>query len=181
MTKPSVLAFDLAGSVGVAYGQAGGVPRSTTVNIGSRGPEGERLATMLRATRAFLTEFPPDVLAYEAPVGGPKTSHFLVALVGCFVGQATLMGFEPRSCAIASVRKHFLGRHLTHADYPRGWTRAQSRAAIKAAVIARCGLLGWHPKSDDEADALAVWDYAAATLGRAQAAPLGGLFDGRRS
>lgn len=173
-----VLALDLAGRVGAAWGSPGGRPEATTVDIGRARSEDARLAAMIRETERLLTTVQPDVLAYEAPVGGPTTSHFLVAVAGCFVGQAALMGYDPKSVAISSIRKHFLGRALSTADYP-GLSKARAKEAIKAAVIARCGALRWAPRTDDEADAMALWDYACATWGRGQSAPLGGLFDAR--
>lgn len=173
-----VLAMDLAGRAGAAWGPVGGRPEATAIDLGRAKGEGERLAEMLRATETLLSTVRPEILAYEAPVGGPKTSHFLVALVGCFVGQATLMGYKPRSVAIASVRKHFLGRALSTSDFP-GMTKAQAKEAIKATVITRCGALGWKPRNHDEADAMALFDFACAHYGRGQSAPLGGLFDQR--
>lgn len=177
MKRPAVMAFDLAGQTGVAFGRVGEVPRATTIDLGKALSQEERLAEILRATEALLSRFRPEILAYEAPVGGPKTSHLLVAIAGCFVGQAKRLGYAPKSVAIGSVRKHFLGRALASRDFP-GMSKARARTAIKSTVIARCGALGWQPRSDDEADAMALWDYACATYGRGQSAPLGGLFDG---
>lgn len=176
------MAWDLAGRTGVAYGRAGETPRATTVDLGKARGEAARLAEVIRATRGLLERMRPEILVYEAPVGGPKTSHFLVAVAGCFVGQATLMGYAPVSVSIGAVRRHFLGKALAARDFP-GLSKARAREAIKNAVVARCGALGWKPRTDDEADAMALWDYACATLARGQAAPLGGLFDekGERS
>ncbi|WP_210526353.1 hypothetical protein [Rubellimicrobium arenae] len=172
---PNVMAWDLAGRCGIAFGRAGEIPRATTVDLGRALSEAERFAKIIRATQHMLDRFRPDVLVYEAPVGGPRTSHFLVGVASCFVGQATILGYQPRSVAIATVRKHFLGQHLTATSL--GTTKAKAREQIKARLIARCGALNWPVRNDDEADAFAIWDYACVTYAGAQSAPLGGLFD----
>jgi hypothetical protein len=176
--RPTVIAFDLAGRTGVAFGRVGETPRAHTIDLDRLASQNERLAEMLRVTEVLLSRNRPDIVAYEAPVGGPKTSHFLVAVAGCFVGEATRLSHQPRSISISTVRKHFLGRALSTTDFP-GLTKARAKEAIKAAVLTRCGQLGWAPRTHDEADAMAIWDYAGATYGRAQSAPLGGLFDRR--
>lgn len=172
----TILAFDLASRTGVAFGRAGDIPRATTVDLGRARSEGARFAEILRATRVLLDRFEPGLVVYEAPVGGPRTSHFLVAVAGCFVGQATLMGYSPVSVSIQSVRRHFIGCHPTAKSL--GTSKAKAREQIKSMVIARCGALGWPVRNDDEADALALFDFAQATMTQAQSAPLGGLFDG---
>jgi hypothetical protein len=171
-----VIAFDIAGATGIAFGVAGGTPRATTVDLGKKLSEAQRFSKMIQTARFFLNKFEPDIVVYEAPVGGPKTSHFLVGVAACFVGEATRLGYDPKSVNLASVRSHFLGKHLTTRHFPH-LKPAAAKAEIKRAVVARCFALGWPVKGHDDADALACWDYASATLGRAQAAPTGGLFN----
>lgn len=172
-----VMAFDISGRTGVAYGRAGGSPRATSLNLGQGLSEQKRFAKMISSTRFLLRKYKPDIVVYEAPVGGPKTSHFLVGVTACFVGTAAEEGFDPISVPINSVRKHFLGKHLTSRDFP-GANKAGARRAIKRQVIARCQLLGWSVRDDDEADACAIWDYGCAVHGRAQSRPAGRLFNG---
>ena len=86
-------------------------------------------------------------------------------------------GVLVQEARIQSVRKHFLGKHLTARDFP-SLSAKDSRLEIKQRVIARCNQIGWQPRSDDEADAMAIWDYGCATLRVAQSVPLGGLFNG---
>lgn len=172
-----VMAFDIATRCGVAFGTAGGTPRATAVDLGKGFSDAERFAKVIGATRRLLERFEPDLVAFEEAVGGPKTSHFLVGIAACFQGQAAAMGYRPRPVPIATVRKHFLGKHLTAQHFP-GLSKGRARLAIKRQVVARCTALGWEVKDDDEADACAIWDYACATWGRAQARPVGGLFDG---
>ena len=172
-----ILAFDIAGRTGIAYGSAGGNPRATAVDLGKGRSEAVRFAKMIETTQFMLDRYKPDLVVYEAPIGGPRTSHFLVGIAACFTGQARLMGYDPKACSIASIRKHFLGKNLTSRDFP-GWTKAKVRTEIKRQVIARCHLLGWPVRDDDEGDAVSLWDYAGATFGRAQSKPTGGLFHG---
>lgn len=174
----TILAFDIATRTGVAFGPVGGTPRSTAIVLGAKLPDAQRFGEMIKAAKRLITHLKPDILVYEAPVGGPKTSHFLVGIAACFAGESVALGYNPISLPLASVRKHFIGKHLTSAHFP-GMTKNRARVEIKNTVIARCYALGWHVDGDDEADACALWDYAGATLGRAQSAPPGGLFNGQ--
>lgn len=173
-----VMAFDIAGRTGIAYGRAGETPRATAVDLGKGRGDAAQFARMIRATNELLTKYRPDIVVYEGPVGGPRTSHFLVGLAACFVGEAARLGHKPIDLNLGSVRKHFLGKHITTRSMP-GASKGAVRQEIKRAVIARCHALGWPVRDDDEADACALWDYASATIGRAQAKPLGGLFNER--
>lgn len=51
-------------------------------------------------------------------------------------------------------RKNFLGTVK----------RGTKRATLKQLSMERCNQLGWHPKNDDEADALGVLDWACVAL-----------------
>lgn len=174
--RPSVMAFDLAGRTGVAFGRVGEIPRAHALDLGKKGTQGERLAALLHATQTLLERNRPDIVAYEEAVGGPKTSHRLVEMIGAFLGQAHRSGFKPHGVPIGTIRKHFLGKALNTTHFP-GLTKSHAKEAIKSTIIARCGALGWAPRNDDEADAMALWDYACSTYGRGQSVPVGGLFD----
>jgi hypothetical protein len=169
------MALDIAGCTGVAFGVAGETPRAISVDLGKSRSEAVRFSKMIGLTNTLIRKHKPDLLVYEAPVGGPKTSHTLVGIAACFVGEATRLGFEPEKIAIASVRKHFLGKHLTSASFP-GMSKGRARQEIKRALIARCNMLGWKVDDDDQADACAIWDYACAKWAGTQAKPIGGLF-----
>jgi hypothetical protein len=151
-----ILALDLATTTGAAFGSPQDVPRSWTVDLGKG--DARKFATALRMTRAMIYKLQPDVLAIEAPVGGPKTSHFLVGLVACVVGTATEAGIEVEQHNIASVRKHFLGYAPQMRDF-KGSSLQQKRQ-IKALVMNRCRALGWPVEDDNAADACALWDYS---------------------
>ena len=169
------MALDIATNMGIAVGNAGGAPRAWSLSLG-KAPDERRFSKILVAVSKLLAEHQPDLVAIEAPIGGGMKSDYLVGLAACARGVCHMRGIKAEVCAISTVRKHFLGKHLTTKHFP-GKTAAAAKKAIKVQVIARCGLLGWPVEDDDCADACAIWDYATATWCRVQAAPLGGLFN----
>ncbi len=174
----TVLAFDIATHVGIAFGKAGETPLATSISLGVDLSHEQRFAEMVRGTRLMLEEFQPDLVVFEAPVGGPRTSHLLVGIVACFRAQVILSGYGDdvtHKVNIGAYRKHFLGHHPTSRSL--GMTKNVARTEIKAMVLRRCLQLGWKPRNEDEADAMALWHYGAAMWGGAQAKILGGLFD----
>lgn len=155
-----ILALDIATTTGVAVGSAGEAPVAWSKGLG-KAPDERRFSNALRLTSSLLAEHEPDLLAVEAPVGGPKTSHYLVGLLACVRGCACNRGVPIMMCSIGSVRKHFLGKSLSTRDFP-SLKPAAAKRAIKEQVMARCKLLGWDVADADAADACAVWDYAMA-------------------
>ena len=172
-----VMSFDIATHTGVAVGRVGETPRATAINLGVGKSQGARYAKAVHSARYLLAKHNPDLIVYESPIGGKNTSQFLVGLSACFVAEIHLAKKPYHKLNIATVRKHFLGRHFTVRDFP-GLSQMKAKAAIKQQVIGRCELLGWPVRNDDEADAMACWDFACATYGNGQSAPLGGLFNG---
>ena len=174
----TIMAFDIATHTGVAFGIVGETPRSTTIDLGQGKSQALRFAKAIKTTKHLITRYKPDLVVYEAPIGGKFSSQFLVGLAACVTGQASIECKKPPvKLNIGAVRKHFLGRNVTTRDFP-GMSKANAKKAIKQVVIGRCTLLGWKVDSDDAADACALWDYACAHYAKAQAAPLGGLFHG---
>ena len=172
-----VMAFDIATSTGVALGRPGSVPRTTTINLGVRCDADAKIMKLVSAASVLIRKYKPDLVVYEAPVGGQIKNTFLVELAACFRIQVKQMGLRCELVASSTARKHFVGRSLTLKDFP-GRSKAAQQAALKQVIIDRCYLLGWYVKTDDAADACAIWDYACATYARAQVAPAGGLFRG---
>ena len=172
------MAFDIATSTGVAFGLAGKTPRATTIELGKRGAtQAARFAKAIQMTRHLVRKYEPDHVFFEAAIGGAHANAFLIGLAACVTGTVADEGVLVQEARIQSVRKHFLGKHLTAKDFP-GLSAKDSRQEIKQRVIARCNQIGWQPRTDDEADAMAIWDYGCATLRAAQSVPLGGLFNG---
>lgn len=157
-----VLAFDTATNTGVAIGSAGETPRAFSVNLGKVAWE-RRFSRILRLTRKVITDERPDLVAVEAFVGGPKANTDLAGLVACVKGEADRLGVRVVSYYPATIRKHFLGS----GKVPN----------VKAAVVARCHMLGWQVADDNQADACALWDYAMSLESRAhQMTTIGGVF-----
>lgn len=171
----SILAFDLATMTGVCFGRAGHRPRAWSVDLGKVSHE-ERFSRCIRMTGRYCRMYEPDVVAVEAPVGGKDASALLIGYVACVKGEAHRNGAKVVEYFPATVRKHFLGKALTAHDFP-GKTKAAAKGAIKAAVMARCHLLGWEVETGDAADAAALWSYACAIESRDhQITDIGGLF-----
>lgn len=170
-----ILALDIATRTGVAFGEAGAIPKAVTVDLGKAGSQPARQARLLRLTRETIARFHPDLVVFEAAVGGPKTSHFLVGLTAIVVAQSTDLGLVPVSLHRASVRKFFLGRDPKVSDF-EGLSPAHAKLEIKRLVIARCHALGWEPADGDQADAMALWAFACATRAGMTLPPPGGLF-----
>jgi hypothetical protein len=188
-----ILALDLATRTGAAFGTAGEAPQFTSIDLGKGLSDPERFAKIIRATATLIQRLTPDIIVYEAPVGGPKTSHFLVGVAACFAGEAVRRGHDPKKLNIGAIRVHFIGRNITSKDFmpvvkleqtskPRTLKQMQSRAKLlaraelKRQVTARCHELGWKVRTEDEADACALFSYAGAKLCKSYAAPLRGLF-----
>lgn len=82
-----------------------------------------------------------------------KDADLAAALLGLVaIGEcaAVLAGARCHIESPATIRKHFVGN-----GRPRD---------PKAAVMARCSQLGWRVADDNQADALATWDYAVSRL-----------------
>jgi hypothetical protein len=166
-----ILALDLATTTGVALGAPGAAPTAWSVNLGS-GDHARRYGRLLALTTKLLHENDCDVLAYEAPIGGPKASAYLIGLAAIVQAAAAARGnITLVKCDLGSVRKSFLGRALRKADFP-GMSDAAAKAAMKGVVMHRCKILGWKVSDHDAADACACWDYARAQT----SASAGGLF-----
>lgn len=179
-----VLALDLASVTGVAVGNFGDRPTAWSVDLGEGKPEDFKFSQALVLTHKLIATHSPDLIAIEAPVGGPKTSHFLVGLVACVRGCAFNRGVRVVPHNIAAIRKHFVGGHVTSSAYkhldPKR-RKAAARNAGKNLVMQRCRQLGWDCDDDNAADACALWDYCCSLQSRShQITSLPGLFAGTK-
>lgn len=174
-----VLAFDTAIKTGCAWGAAGSIPTTCTVDLG-KAEWDVRFARCLRMVEKLIVQVKPDLIVVEAPAAGGYTNADLVGLTVCVRAQAARMGIRSKSYFANSVRKHFLGKALKAKDFP-GKSHAAAKGAIKAQVIARCLALGWDITDADAADAASLWDYACALESRShQMTSLPGMFAGKR-
>ncbi|WP_065321754.1 hypothetical protein [Tritonibacter mobilis] len=183
-----ILAMDVATNTGLCVGSPGAIPRAWTVNLGEA-PRGGRLSkedkerldaqrfsNVLQLTHGLIAKNEPDLIVIEAPIGGREANAYLIGLVACIRGCAANRGVKCITSHESTVRKHFLGKAYRAADFPT-LKKAEAKKAIKRLVAQRCRSLKWDPETLDEADAMALWDWACATQVKGfQAAPVGGLF-----
>ncbi len=173
-----ILALDVATKTGVCVGVPGANrPRAWTVDLG-KSPIQRKLSNALVMTQGLITAHKPDLIVIEAPIGGQKVNASLIKMVGCIEGCAFNRGVKTHSVSLATVRKRFLGKAFTKRDFPH-LSEKDARVAVKRLVVDRCRLIGWEPENDDEADAMALWDWGMAEMVKSyQTPPPGGLFTG---
>ena len=163
-----VIGLDAGRRLGFAAGLPNAVPESFTVVL-SKSDAG--LAVQAGNLIAFLDkrfrEDRPALVVKEAPFSLAAFSdhHVNEAAVRsafglhCIIdGMCQRYGITCREIAEVTVTKHFTGK-----------ARHGGRPARKRAIINRCRLLGYVAadcSDEDRCDALAVWDWACATLAR---------------
>lgn len=163
-----IMALDMGVTLGVAIGGPGAIPRSYSVRLKKPSQDGAMaMANLVAFLHAEFTKTRPALLVKEAPPAlqgfanmgnAERTVRLTYGLHGVAEAMATRFGVPWHEVHDATARKHFLGRG-----------RLGSRSETKAAVIARCHLLGFFAKTvtnEDRADACCVWDWACATLAR---------------
>ncbi len=171
-----IVALDIATTTGVCVGESGAAPAAWTVNLGQGHSEEVRFSNALRLAWNLIEKNAPDLVVIEAAIGGKFASAFLIGLVACVRGTCRLKGVKCETVTSATVRKHFLGKALSKKHFPHLKPAAATKA-IKQEVIDRCRIFGWEPENGDEADAMAIWDWACAVYARGhQSKPLGALF-----
>lgn len=161
----TIFALDLGTRTGFAFGPIGDVPRSGTVILKDRKEPravacGNLIAWLnekwsVERPTLVVTEAPFSLQAFKDHANAETTVRMTFALHGIVEGMCARYGVEHEEFHPATIRKHFLG-------VARMGTRAES----KRAVVQRCHVIGYMPKDcvdDNRADALATWDYAAAT------------------
>lgn len=157
-----IIALDLGTRMGVASGIVGAVPRSYAKVL--KAPDAPRevaYATLLALIEETFRADLPDLLVKEKPLSlgafasvnsseaNVRLTYGLHAVVEAMCARYRVKWHEEST---DKVRKHFTGR-----------ARWPSRDEAKAAVVARCHLLGYLPKDchdDDRGDACAIFDWA---------------------
>ena len=167
----SILALDLATVTGWAKWRKH-VTSFGTVTFGGRGTLFVRVLTSYRDwLAAQIKEGGFQAVIFESPYVGPRT-HQATARVLLGLAAVTELvcndhGVRCMEANNASVLKHWTGRG------------GGKRKDKKARTLAACNERGFHPRDDDEADALALLDYAAHCLGIKTDIPEGPLFGER--
>jgi hypothetical protein len=162
-----ILALDLARVAGWALGTpADNKPMSGSIEIVREDASMAKLFCEWRiALRDFLS-INPDIglVVFEAPIlPFMKQGQTNINTIRRLVGLASvteellysLQRYDIREARVADVRSHFIG------------SNRHRREEAKKLTIQRCRVLGWDPKDDNAADALALWDYQIACLRKA--------------
>ena len=151
----TTLALDLGRNTGWAAGAPCRPPTygHFRINAGSSAAD---FLQMGRIVTALIREHSIDDVILEEPfVGLGQHASALMPLFGyraAAMMAAKSAGIDPVMAAPGKVRKHFIGHG------------GLSRAKAKPAVMEKCQHRGWRPQTDDEGDALALWDYRCAVL-----------------
>lgn len=150
-----ILGADLSTKTGVAYDEGGAVRlegfRSAT---SSENDFGDLFLSFDVWWRALLSRVAPAVVAFESPMRvighGKSTMKTSQTTIRILFGLATIAelraherGIEVYEVNISTVKRQFAG----------------DGRADKKAMIARARLLGYDPRDDNQADAVAVWQY----------------------
>ncbi len=161
------LALDLATTTGFALGDETGIIVSGSRRFPSYGCEIGRFAYAYRSwLKAGLRRHKPEALVYEQPILGHTaliTARKLyglaweteLAVIDLMKSGELSPDFQMAEVNISDWRTHFLGK-----GYPR------DRAELKLAVMQMCRVRGFvfEEGNDNEADALAILDYALACI-----------------
>lgn len=160
MRTGPILALDIATNTGVAYGDpANGLPHLSTVRFGGQGASlEEAFGEAVKWIEAKLAAEWPGLIAFESPVPpsfmrghtNVNTIRKLMGLAAVIGGTAHSLGFyNLAEASVRDIRQHFLG------------VTGMRGAEAKKAAIARCKALGLNPRDDNQADACALWCFAA--------------------
>jgi len=155
-----ILALDPATTVGWAAGAPGETP-----TWGSRQFDGKATGAVVGLFRHWLIErcreLHPTLVVFEAPyIPRPnaavpinaKTLRRLLGLVATIEAVSWELRVRCYETTALDIARFFVGS----ARMPRN--------AKKAATIDMCRRYGWHVTNDNEADALALWHLAEATV-----------------
>lgn len=158
-----ILSLDLASTTGWCRGAPGGKVVYGSIKLAPPGAShGEKGASLLRWLTPQL-KIRPALLVFEAPMApsqmaGRTTVSTARVLLGLpFLTETVaylsgLYGDRVREANVQDVRKHFIGQRTVRGGDP------------KAVVMRECRRLGFEPRDDNAADAIALWSYAAAII-----------------
>ena len=172
MPETSIISLDLATRVGWARWHRR-VTSFGTKQLPKAGELGGRyLDCFDRWFLDQLAEVAPALVIFDPPWVGPKTSQDVAR---CLIGLASVVELRCYQQEIACREAH-------NQTVLKHWTGKGGgiRKDKKARTIAACNVRGFHPRNDDEADALAILDYAAHCLGVKTDNPEGPLFGVRQ-
>jgi crossover junction endodeoxyribonuclease RuvC len=170
-----LLALDLSSHTGFACGSVQeGIVESGTFHIPKTGENvGLFLAHYRKWLDSTITRYEPWTVFFEAPVlpGRGKAGLLILRKLYSLAGLTELVthdrSLDCREANTSDIVTHFCGK-----GSPRFGD------ARKKATIAKCRERGWSPRDDNEADALALLDYAFSLIKPAHALEATPLFQG---
>ena len=160
--------FDVASVTGAAEGVPGAKPRLYTKRFSREFDEPEDVfgrATLWIAERLAVST--PKTVYIEAPLGAgvgwghtnAATTNLLIGLWATISGVVRARGIPCHRANVRTVRAHFLGQGNLPGD------------RAKRECMRVCRSLGWEPNNYDEADAAAMWSWAASLHDKGLFAP----------
>lgn len=168
MNAGVIMALDLGQRTGFAIGPAGEPPEAGVVALKrEREPRAVAMGNLIGWLQKRWAEQRPELIFIEAPLNlqafrklgnAEATVRMTFGLAAIVEGMTTRMGIRLDERHVSTIRKHFLST-----------SNLGDRKSTKAAVVARCHLLGFLPRSctdDNMADAIAAFDFASAHLCR---------------
>ena len=153
-----VAGLDVASTTGVCIGEIGQIPEFHSKILGARGSSHDsRFAEALKLARWLINDNGVEAVGIEAPIIVPRrdnksTNELLMGMNANIRGWCYIKAVRCQSFEIAFIDKLFIG------------ARQKGRAERKAAIQHRCKMLGWSPKTDDEADAGSVFFVMCAEI-----------------
>lgn len=162
-----ILGMDLASTTGYAIGPSGGVPTSGAERL-KRPSEAKAIAiaNLIRLLERLLAQRPAYVVKEAMmPIAAMlkrrndmhnielQSALHLVTEAVCLLHKIQCV-----SEGASTIRKHFIGK-----------ANCGDREETKRAVVQRCQVLGFMPRSrtsNDQGDAIATWDWGCATFAR---------------
>jgi hypothetical protein len=178
-----VLALDIATTCGFARGRIGETPSAGSVSFNKPGATSNTnnmvFGNALRWISELLQPQPrPDVVIMEAMLPpGAMLNHTsravrdrLAGLHGVMRGVAHLRGISQiAEASVGDVRAHFI------------FDRNAKREIAKRETMRQCVMMGWKAANDHEADALALWSFAASLIDPKQAMKVVPMFMRKRA
>jgi crossover junction endodeoxyribonuclease RuvC len=148
---PGLLALDLGGQVGFAFGAPGGLVEHGSVRLPSDRGNGRYFAWWGQWLADHLDAWRPQLVVYEAPIITGAKTHFqtafrLIGLAAVTLEVATNHGARCEPANNSKVKKFATG----------------NGRAGKSDMIAAMQARGWEPDSQHAADALGVFLWAEA-------------------
>ena len=166
-----ILALDPGANAGFAYGDPGQAPRSGTIRLDSGMSPAKRFCLLEGRVRHLISAYEIDALFIESRYiqTDPKRFDINAARLGYGWEAAIVMAAEKEGLAAERVfwatsdewRKHALG-HPKAPKEVEGWEKR--RKWLKARAKEECAARGWPIRSEDEAEACLLWEYATETL-----------------